>query len=210
MNKINNLSNDLSNNLSKDLSNNLFNDIFLLAKKGHLNKLYSNLNINDSNAIIFSSDFKNYKLEIKDTINMLYNCYLNDNYPSNNNNNKNRIYYIFNLFIKHLIEDIKMDKLNKMINIEISNNINSDNGINNIDNIDNSINNIDNIDNSINNIDNIDNIDNSINNIDNSINNIDNSALFNVNENKAITFDNFVKKTSKNQKQKILPQKKII
>ena len=32
MNKINNLSNDLSNNLSKDLSNNLFNDIFLLAK----------------------------------------------------------------------------------------------------------------------------------------------------------------------------------
>ena len=196
MNKINNLSNDLSNNLSKDLSNNLFNDIFLLAKKGHLNKLYSNLNINDSNAIIFSSDFKNYKLEIKDTINMLYNCYLNNTYPSNNNNNnnKNRIYYIFNLFIKHLIEDIKMDKLNKIINIEISNNINSDNSINNIHNIDNSINNID----------------NSINNIDNSINNIDNSALFNVNENKAITFDNFVKKTSKNQKQKILPQKKII
>ena len=112
---------------------------------------------------------------------MLYNCYSNNNLPKYENNNKNRIHYIFNLFIVHLIDDIKLNKISEMINTDLSNSTN------------------------YNNINKTVCTDNSINNIikDDAYNNI----IFNVNETKEITMDKFIIRSSTNQKKKIFPQK---
>lgn len=128
----------MSNLLSKINANdiNLVNNRFIRTNDIDLNEV-SNL----------KQDFIHYKNDIKEVINKLYKDFSDLSNNIEYDKNEEKYIYYFNLFIKKLISNFKLNERNKYIQNELLNYSNHQNNENNenitIDNSNNFINNLD-------------------------------------------------------------------
>lgn len=111
----NNINNSIKNNIKNER---IYNDLLLLGNSGCYNKeILENYAYDD-----LKEDFNKYKKDIKLKINELYTSYLDvsgNNILENVNNSNEKYINYFNLFIKNLLEELKIQEMKKSIQDEL-------------------------------------------------------------------------------------------